>query len=147
MAQDGLFGTWTLRSLVTETLGTGERSESLGADPRGVLILNPDGRMAALLTPRDRAMPVTDAERAAALLSMCCYSGRYRLEPPNRFVTTVDVAWLPSWVGTEQVRTYALDGDRLDVVSAPVGMPGQAGAEVVVTLSWEREAGSSTSPT
>ena len=147
MAQNGIVGVWTLRSLSAENLGTGERSESFGADPSGILILHPDGRMAAVLTPRERATPVTDAEQAAAFQTMSAYSGRYRLEPPNRFVTTVDVAWLPSGVGTEQARTYALDGDRLDIVSAPVAMPGRAGTDIVVTLSWEREAGSSASST
>ena len=33
----------------------------------------------------------------------------------SRWITQVDVAWNPEWVGTEQTRFFAIDGDVLKV--------------------------------
>ena len=121
--------------------GTGEQSEPFGPDPRGTLMLHADGRMAALITPRDRVVPTSEADRATAFQGLVAYAGWYRLEPPDRFVTTVDVAWHEGWIGTDQVRTYVVDGDRLDIFTPPTRMPRPDGGEVTVTgrLSWTRE--------
>jgi hypothetical protein len=48
---------------------------------------------------------------------MFAYSGTYRVEA-DRFITKVDVSWNESWTGTEQVRFFEVDGDRLDIISA-----------------------------
>lgn len=142
MASDAakLVGVWTLRAFQSEDVETGARSDVFGANPRGVLMLHPDGRMVALLTPRDQKTPVTEADRAANYNDLVAYSGRYRLEPPDRFITMVDVAWTPAWLGTDQARTYRLDGDRLDVVSDPLRTPRTGDAWVRGILSWVREA-------
>lgn len=139
---NGVLGVWTLRSLSMENVETKERSEPFGPEPRGSLILHPDGRMMALITPRERITPITEAEQAAALQKLVAYSGRYRLEPPDRFVTSVDVAWFEGWIGTDQARTYVLDGDRLDILTPPALMPQPGGdpVSVVSILSWTREA-------
>ena len=69
------------------------------------------------------------------------YSGRYRLEPPNRIVTSVDVSWFEEWIGTDQARTYVLEDDRLDISTPPGRMPQQGGGEMSVmgVMSWTRE--------
>jgi len=131
-------GVWILRSFHIEEAGTGRRTLPFGPDPSGALIMHPGGRMIAVLTPKAAAQPATEAERAEAYRTMVAYSGRYRLEPPDRFVTTVDVAWFPGWVGTDQARTYTLAGDRLDIVSAPVRLAG-SDVPAVGVLSWARE--------
>ena len=89
--------------------------------------------MTAMISPR---------ERTPDLQSFVAYSGRYRLEPPDRLVTAVDVAWIDAWVGTDQVRTYALDGDTLDLRTPAGRMPQGDGAEATVMgiMSWVREA-------
>jgi hypothetical protein len=48
---------------------------------------------------------------------MVAYSGMYRLEG-DKFITKVDVSWNPAWVGTEQVRFFRFEGDRLQVTTA-----------------------------
>ncbi|MCX5576802.1 lipocalin-like domain-containing protein [Kaistia terrae] len=141
MDRDRLLGSWTLKSFVFETINTGERSEPFGANPSGTILFHADGRFFALMTPSDRPLPRTEAEQAAAFQSLVAYSGRYRIEPPNRLVTHVDIAWFPPWVGSDQVRYYTLDGDHLDLVSAPLRLPSSNGEEATVfaRVSWMRE--------
>ena len=49
--------------------------------------------------------------------TMLSYTGFYRFEE-DKFITTVDVSWNELWAGTDQVRSYTLDGDRLDIMTA-----------------------------
>ena len=51
----------------------------------------------------------------------------------------MDVSWNPAWNGTDQVRFYKLDGDRLQVTSA--WAPSVKLPEAPITrgvLMWER---------
>ena len=132
-------GVWRLRSYFLKDVETGQRTDPFGSRPNGVLILLPQGRMAALLTPEGREQPSTEAEEAEAFRQMISYSGHYRLEPPNRFVTTVDIAWFEPWVGTQQARNFTLTDDTLDIVSEPTRTPLTGDANVVGVLSWVRE--------
>ena len=56
-------------------------------------------------------------------------------------MTTVDVAWIQEWVGTDQARTYTLDGDHLELISAPGRMvrADDTEATFVGVLRWIRE--------
>jgi hypothetical protein len=138
--QTDVFGVWKLRAFYLENQETGERSEPFGASPRGVLIMHPGGRMATVVTPSEQTPPKTEADQAAAFQKLVAYSGQFRLEPPDRFVTTVDVAWLQPWVGTEQARTYKCDGDILDIITAPARVPHLTGDALMIgVLSWVRE--------
>lgn len=134
-----IHGVWRLKSYNLENLQTGERTDVFGPNPNGVLTLLPEGRMFALLTPGDRKRPVSEADEASAFRNLLAYSGRYRLEPPDRFVTTVDVASLESWVGSEQSRKFRLDGDTLDITIGPARMSLTGDAMVMNVLSWVRE--------
>ena len=139
--QSSVLGVWKLRSFSIENVETRERSEPFGPEPRGTLMLHPEGRMFALLTPRERMTPTTEAGQALAFQKLVAYSGRYRLEPPDRFVTSVDVAWFEDWIDTDQVRSYSLDGDRLDIFTPPGRMrQGTDEVTVIGVLSWTREA-------
>ena len=139
---DSVVGVWKLVAYYIEDVNTGDRQEHFGPNPRGTLILHPGGRMAVLIAPRDRTQPASEAEQAAAFRTLLAYSGQYRLEAPDRFVTSVDIASFPMWVDTEQARTYSLDGDRLNLFTAPGRMPREnsEGATCRAVLSWVREA-------
>jgi hypothetical protein len=141
MPNDDLLGVWMLHSFFFEDTKTGERHEPLGHDPAGTIIFHPGGRFFALMTPGDRPPPVTEAEQAAAFQKTVAYSGPYRLDPPNRLVTTVDIAWFQPWVGTDQIRYLTLNGDNLDITSAPLVMPRTDGqdATVFAVVSWKRD--------
>ena len=110
----GALGVWILRSAYLERVDTGEKIFQYGDDPRGVLILHEGGRMAAIITPSHQSGDAPPPRR-----KLLAYSGRYRIEPPNRFVTDVDIAWMPSWVGTPRARTFTLGDGTLDIVSRP----------------------------
>ncbi len=112
---------------------TSETTEPFGSAPRGVLMIAADGRMSVLITPG------TVATAAAPLLT--AYSRHWRVPNPGRFVTTVDVASIPSWVGTEQNRGYVVVGDRLELSTAPARMLDTAGGPetCIGTMVWNRE--------
>jgi hypothetical protein len=132
-------GSWVLKSCYLQRLDNGKRFYHFGENPRGILIMHAGGRMAAVITPRDQPAPVGEAEMANAYGRLVAYSGLYRLEG-NRFITDVDVSWLPGWVGSAQGRTFALDGDVLEIVSDPAPSPRGDGAEIRAVLVWSREA-------
>jgi hypothetical protein len=134
-----VIGIWKLVSLESEFQTTGEREPVLGNNPSGYLILTPEGRMMAVLTGEGRKEPKTDQDRADLQRSMLAYTGMYRLEG-DKWITKVDVAWHPAWVGTEQVRFFKFEGDRLHVMTAwmpDVLRPERGTGRAIMT--WERE--------
>ncbi len=46
---------------------------------------------------------------------MISYTGRYRIEG-ERFITKVDASWNEGWTGSEQARSFKIDGDRLNLI-------------------------------
>jgi Lipocalin-like domain len=129
-----LTGVWILRSARLERVDTGEKILSYGDNPRGVLILHEGGRMAAIITPSHQSGDGPPPPR-----KLLAYSGRYRIENDDRFVTDVDIAWLPSWVETRQGRNFKLQEDKLDIVSDPIPIEFLDGAMAIGILSWVRE--------
>ena len=129
-----LTGVWILRSARLERVDTGEKILTYGDGPRGVLILHEGGRMAAIITPSHRSGDAPPPRR-----ELLAYSGRYRIEPGNRFVTDVEIAWLPGWVGTRQGRNFKLQEDKLDIVSDPIPIEFLDGAMAIGIRSWVRE--------
>jgi hypothetical protein len=133
-------GVWRLRSYYLENQQTGERIEPYGSNPKGVFMIHPDGRVAVVMTPGEQARAITEADQAQAFRKLIAYSGLYRVEPPDRLVTSVDIAWFQPWVGSDQVRRFSVDGDTLKIISAPTRTPLTGDALVVGVLSWTRDA-------
>lgn len=133
-----IVGTWKLVSVVHEDAQTGERTPVLGAHPKGWQIATPEGRWLALATAEGRKVPQTDPDRATALRTMISYSGKYRLED-GKVITKVEAAWNEAWVGTEQVRSYRFEGDRLHLESPPQPHPNIGGRVVRIIVTWDRE--------
>ena len=86
----------------------------MGDQPTGYVIFTPEGRLSFMLSAEGRQPGSNSEARAALLSSMIAYTGIYRLEN-DRWITQVDVAWNPEWVGTKQTRFFAIDGDILTV--------------------------------
>lgn len=132
-----MLGVWRLESFDVEFQDSGEKNTPFGANPNGYIIFTPEGRMMALLTPEGRKAPQTDPERAEAFKSMYAYSGTYRLEG-DRWITKVDAAWNEAWTGTDQVRYYRFEGEKLVVTSAWAASPNFDGRRVRGILTWHK---------
>jgi hypothetical protein len=136
--RNGLTGNWKLVSFYTEDAQTKERINVYGERPKGYAAITPDGRLFAVVTAEGRKSPQTADEQAAAFRSMIAYTGKYRVEG-HKFITTVDAAWNEGWIGSEQVRFWQLEGNRLSITTALMTNPNQNGGMMVGTLVWERE--------
>ena len=129
-----VLGVWILRSASLERADTGEKIAQYGENPRGVLMLHEGGRMAAIITPSLQSDDAAPPRRR-----LVAYSGRYRIEGGNRFVTDVDIAWLPTWVGTPRGRNFTLKDGELHIVADPAPVEFLDGAIAVGRLVWARE--------
>ena len=134
-----VIGVWRLREYYLELVQSGERIEPFGAEPKGVFMIHPNGRAVVVMTPAEQRKPATESDKSEAFEKLVAYSGLYRVEPPDRFVTTVDIAWFEPWVGSEQARSFVVKGDTLEIVSEPTRTPLTGDALVVGVLSWIRE--------
>ena len=113
-----LIGVWKLVSFDVEWEESGQREPFYGpAIPSGYIIFTPEARMMALIATSGREPGLTDEKQAALFRTMLALTGLYRVEGET-FIIAVDVSWNEALTGTEQVRFYKLDGDRLDITTA-----------------------------
>lgn len=115
-----IVGIWKLVSFEAEIQATGAKEPLMGQNPTGYAIFTPEGRVMFVLTGEGRKAAKTVQDRAELLNSMVAYTGMYRVEG-GKWITKVDVAWNPEWIGTEQIRSFTVDGKRLRV-AAPWGI-------------------------
>lgn len=138
MGQEELFGVWALISLQFVMSEGGESKDMYGVEPLGYIFITPDKRMITVITSRDRNPSSNDSGDADLFKSMMAYSGPFRVEGEDQFITDVEVSWHPGWVGSEQARTFSIDGDILSIITAETlhpMFPGQKGRGV---LKWKR---------
>jgi hypothetical protein len=109
-----VLGIWKLVSYEVETQATGQKEPLMGKNPTGYVSFTPEGRVFFVLTGEGRQAAKTVPERADLLNTMVAYTGMYRLED-DQWITKVDVAWNPGWIGTEQRRFFKVEGQRLQV--------------------------------
>lgn len=137
---DRLLGTWKLVSAVSEDLETGQKTKVYKGAPVGFIAYGADGRMMTIAvdTPRRKpAGPVATASEAEALFrSMAAYAGTYTIEG-DRIIHHADVSWNETWTGTDQMRQFKFDGDRLILATAP-SPDAFTGKMSIRTLVWER---------
>jgi hypothetical protein len=113
-------GVWKLVSYEVEIQSTGQKEFPMGQKPTGYVIFTAEGRVFFILTGEGRKPAKTDQDRAALLSSLVSYTGAYRVEG-DKWITKVEVAWNPEWIGTEQTRSFKVDGDRLQVLTLVAG--------------------------
>lgn len=118
-------GVWKLVSYEVEIQATGQKEPVMGRNPAGYVIFTPEGRAMFLLTGEGRKPAKTVQERAELLSSLVAYTGTYRIEA-DKWITRVEVAWNPEWVGTEQTRFFKVDANRLQVLTTWRVMPNWA---------------------
>jgi hypothetical protein len=127
-------GLWRLISARLEDLESGAVEDGYGPNPLGYLLVAPGGRLISFLTSKEP----TGYDPAALFNSMMAYSGTYRIDG-DRWITDVDIAWFPAWVGTQQERTFSLTGDDLQVRGGPFGHPAHPGRRMRAILQYHRE--------
>lgn len=138
MGHENLFGVWKLISLQFVVTDTGECRDMYGADPLGYIFITPDKRMMTIITSKDRKPSDSESGDADLYKSMMAYSGPFRIEGTDQFVTEVEVSWHPGWVGTDQARTFSIVDGILSITTAETlhpMFPGQKGRGV---LKWQR---------
>ena len=113
-----IHGAWQLLSYQVEVKTNGDYFTPMGDNPIGYVIFTPEGRLSFTLTAEGRQPAESMADRAAPQSSLIAYTGTYRLEK-NRWITQVDVAWNPEWVGTEQTRFFSISDNQLLTVHTP----------------------------
>ena len=132
-----LTGSWDLVAYELRT-PDGKTSRPLGDDPVGRISYDAGGRMSAHLMRRGvakfRAAKREESapdEIVAAWKGYVGYFGHYTIdETATAVIHLVEGAWYPNYVGTQQVRVYRFDGDRLTLKAES--------ASGHVTVVWKR---------
>ncbi len=137
-AHDKLIGTCRLIAATSEDIATGQKTSI--QERKGFLNYGSDGRVFAIRVDSDRKKPVgalaTATEAEALFRSMVAYSGTYSIEG-DYLVHHIDTSWNEAWTGTDQVRNYKLDGERLILVDGRSPHP-RTGQKSVRKFVWEK---------
>ena len=112
-----------------------------GDQPRGQMILTPDGRYSIVITRADvpkiasgARTKATPQENKAVVDGSIAHSGRYTVEDGGRAITFhIETSTFPNWNGTAQKRPFSVKGDQLTYT---VATPSNGGAPNDVV--WQR---------
>jgi hypothetical protein len=126
-SREELLGTWRLLSFYDESIDTGKKTNVFGENPRGLLILTNDGRIALTLISNARALPKgpapTDQEAAVLFKTMLAYVGRYTIDPAIEgalgMTVRSEVASNPRLEGADRKFIVRTDGDMLIFKTTP----------------------------
>jgi hypothetical protein len=140
MTENPLVGTWRLVSY-EERDEDGGITHPLGRDAVGFLTYTADGYMTGQLGRADRAHVsvddwegAPDAEVATAARDYFAYCGTYEFRG-DTVVHRVGLCLMPNWIGGEQVRDVALNGDSLTLSTLFMSI---AGRQQTASLVWHR---------
>ena len=116
---DRFIGTWKLVSAVSEELATGQKTNLYERERQLEFITyGADGRVMTVMADSPRKKPsgavATAVEAEALFRSMAAYAGTYTIKG-NQVIHRPDVSWNETWTGTDQVREYKFDGERLNI--------------------------------
>jgi len=82
------------------------------------------------------SLPISTEEGAKLYATMSAFDGTYKIEGETNFVVHVENSWAPSWSGTDQHRTFRIDGNNLTITFVTKA-PG-TGQDLSVTVRGER---------
>jgi hypothetical protein len=141
-ADSPVLGIWKLISLQTEA-DDGTVTYPFGNDVAGLLMIDAEGYFSVQLMDTKRPSfksgdprHGTPEEVKTAFENYIGYYGTFDLdETKGATIFHVRGAWLPNWIGTDQIRYYALSENRLSISTAPVLYGGKT---AVGKLIWER---------
>ncbi len=111
-----LVGTWRLVRYADTPKG-GEPIHVFGESPIGEFIFTEDGHMSVHImhNPPNPQDAVVDPDPEACIPSWYCgYFGTYTVDSNQRYwVTHVRGGNIPGYIGTDQKRTFTIEGDKL----------------------------------
>lgn len=124
---------------------SGEVYFPLGRKATGLLIYGADGTVAAQLMRADRPhFPDGDLARSSAedirrtLIGYTAYFGTFSIDANRRTITRHVLGSLyPDWIGSQQLRHFEFNSERLTLKTPPMRISGQTHSGV---LEWERGA-------
>ena len=131
-------GTWTLVSAVTEQ--GGNKTDTFGPNPKGILIVDANGRYVLAIARADlpkvasnNRTTATPEENKAIVGGSITHFGTLSVNAADQtFTFKIETATFPNWDGTEQKRAFTLTGDELKY-TVPAQSGGGTGA-----LVWKR---------
>ena len=133
-----LVGSWKLSSWVIQVIGEQQATEPLGPNPKGRLVITPDGYMVAIIAAANRKPATNNDESAALLNSLLAYTGKVTTDG-GKITIKVDISWNELLTGQDQVRFVKVEGDKLSIRTAEQISAVFPGKKVIGTLAWERE--------
>jgi hypothetical protein len=128
-----LQGHWVLATQYVDQ--DGKKVEPFGANPRGSLIMTPDGRFSLFLMrasiPKfasNSRIKGTAAENEAVVHSSIAYYGGYKVadERTNTVELHIEGSTFPNWDGEIQKRTMVINGNELRLTNPVAGIGGVA---------------------
>jgi len=146
--KDKIIGSWKLLSFYDESVDSGKKADVFGENPRGLLILTADGRIAMTLLDKSRQpakgpLP-TDAEAAELFKTMLAYVGRYDIDPTTteagaKMVIRSEVASNPRLEGVDRGFLVRVDGNKLIFKTTPPARSPLTGEVSTRNVILERE--------
>lgn len=140
MSEQALIGTWRLVSFAVHD-ESGAVAYPFGRDAVGFITYTGDGHMAVQFGRADRGrladgdwMGAMPAEIAAAARDYFAYCGTYEMRD-GTVAHRVELSLMPNWIGMEQVRLAAFDGETLTLATPPLPVGGRS---QIATLVWRR---------
>jgi hypothetical protein len=116
-----LVGTWHLVRYI-DTADGGQPIQAYGKNPIGLFIFTPDGHVSISImrNPPDINAATEDPDPDACVPNWyCAYFGTYTVSyARGTWVTHVLGGNIPAYLGTDQTRTFKLDGNTLTVSEA-----------------------------
>lgn len=139
-APKDLIGSWKLTKWVLQVVGSTESKPPYGDNPKGRLIVTPQGDFMVIISGTGRKPATTVEEKAALLDTVLAYAGKSTFEG-NKIVTTVDMSANEVFSGerARQVRFYEVTGDRLIIRTPEISSAVLPGKKTVGVLEWVRE--------
>jgi hypothetical protein len=136
-----LVGTWRLVSFDREIVATKEVVHAYGGHGTGFATYTADGRFISLNIDSTRKPPAqptaTDSEAIDLYRTMAAYAGSYHVEG-DTIIVHVDIAWDQIENGTELIRHFKIEGDRLTYTTPPTKNAFLNNQMVASTVVWER---------
>lgn len=143
-----LLGTWKLIAAAAIDSNGMVEPEAYGPDPKGYITYTSEGRVMVIFSRSDRpllsqaigsplsgeieSLPIE--ERAQAFSGFNAYAGTYTLNE-NKVTHHIEMASIPNRVGTDLVRTFTINGNRVRLQTPPAT---SAGVSKTFELVWER---------